>query len=387
MPLNVCMVTSYFYPKGYGGNAVYALCRNLVKLGLDVDVLTSTIKGEPNRESLDGIQIQRIPTGFLKVFNIQYPFSPTAVNNLLRIVRKTDVNIIHAQFLFSPLSLCAGFYKSINLTSIPLVATSHGLTTGYPSSFVETASKMLSFFSTKLVMENAKAIATVSTNEYNYLKNYFPTKVHNIPNGVDTSKFKPLFQKGFAFRERLAIKEDEVVVLYFAHLRATKGILTLLDAMDIVAKKNPLVKFLIVGTGPLATEVKKRLSKYGDNAYAFIKYIPESELTTFYNACDIYVLPSFVEGMPLSLMEAMACGKPVIATNVADIPIIAKNGINGVIIPPGDAKLLANSILDLVEKDDLRNRMGKANSEKMQNYDWEIIAKKYHSLYLDVLRS
>jgi glycosyltransferase involved in cell wall biosynthesis len=156
--------------------------------------------------------------------------------------------------------------------------------------------------------------------------------------------------------------------------------------MDIIVKTNPLVKFLIVGTGPLATEVKKRLLKYGNHAHSFIEYIPENELPTFYNACDIYVLPSFVEGMPLSLMEAMACGKPVIATEISDVPLIVKNGINGIVIPSGDAKLLANSILELAENHRLRMRMGDANRKKMERYDWEKIADRYRALYMDLIK-
>jgi len=87
----------------------------------------------------------------------------------------------------------------------------------------------------------------------------------------------------------------------------------------------------------------------------------------------------------LSVMEAMACGKPVIVTSVGDVPVLVKNGVNGIVIPPGNADLLAESIIYLAENPELRKLMGKANVRKMVRYDWDKIAKQYHSLYLETL--
>jgi 1,4-alpha-glucan branching enzyme len=379
------MVASYFYPRGYGGNAVYELCRHLVKRGLKVHVITSSIKGEPDRQLLQGIYVHRIPTYFLRSFNTEYPISPTASSSILRVIRGYDIDLIHAHFLFSHLSLCTGFLKSTRSIAAPLVATSHGLTKGYPSSFIEIGSKLLDLFSTTLVMERARAIAAVSLHEYNHLKSRFSTKSYYIPNGTDTSTFKPASQKRKALRQKLGISENDVIALYFAQLRASKGILTLLKAIDIVVRKSNHVKFLIAGTGPLAHKVERILKHREDRVFAFLKYVPESTLPYLYNACDIYVLPSFVEGMPLSIMEAMACGKPIVATSVSDVPILVKQGVNGIIIPPGNTDALAESIVYLAENPELRKLMGEENTKRMAEYDWDRIAKQYHLLYLEAI--
>jgi len=86
-------------------------------------------------------------------------------------------------------------------------------------------------------------------------------------------------------------------------------------------------------------------------------------------------------------MEAMACGKPVIATGVGDVPVLVNNGVNGIVIPPGKADQLAESIIYLAENPELRKRMGETNVRKMREYDWDKIAKQYHSLYLDLLKT
>ena len=387
MDPKICVASNYFFPKGYGGKAVFELCRYLVKRGLEVHVVTSSVKGKPKYELLQGIHVHRIPTHFQKIFNSEYPISPTVLASIMEVIRKYDINLVHINFIFSPLALGTGFLRSIGLIKIPVIVTSHGLTKGYSSTLTEIASNLLGLFSKSLVLHQARAIVTVSMCENNYFKSEFSRKLHYIPNGVDTSIFKPLSENGKLIREKLCVRKDDVLVLYFAHLRSAKGILTLLDAIDVVINETSNVKFLIAGTGPLREKVKKSLKNHEGRVHAFIRYIPDSDLPYLYNASDIYTLPSFVEGMPLSLMEAMACGKPVIATNVSDVPILAKNGVNGIIIPPGNANVLAQSILHLAKNPELRKLMSQANAKKMIEYDWAKIAEQYHLMYSSVIKT
>jgi glycosyltransferase involved in cell wall biosynthesis len=262
--------------------------------------------------------------------------------------------------------------------------TSHGLTKGYASLPTAIASETLSHFSKTFVLKRASLITTVSLSEYNCFKGEFLDKLHYIPNGVDTKTFKQETKKRQDFRKALSLEDSDIVVLYFAQLRASKGILTLLKAIDIVLKRNQDVKFIIAGTGPLARQTTKELRFYKDQVRSLLHYIPDSTLPYLYNACDMYILPSFVEGMPLSLMEAMASGKPVIVTNVGNVPAFVKQGINGVIVPPGNANALAEGIISLARNPALRKRMGETNALEMAECDWERIASQYHSLYLKV---
>jgi len=83
----------------------------------------------------------------------------------------------------------------------------------------------------------------------------------------------------------------------------------------------------------------------------------------------------------------MACGKPVVVTSVGDVPFLVKNGVNGIVIPPGNADVLAKSIIYLAENPELRKRMGEANVRKMKEYDWNKIAKQYYTLYSGILNT
>ena len=91
------------------------------------------------------------------------------------------------------------------------------------------------------------------------------------------------------------------------------------------------------------------------------------------------------EGIHLSMMKAVACGKPVIVTSVGDVPVLVKNGVNGIVIPPGNADQLAESIIHLAENLELRKRMGEVNIRKMKQYDWDKIARQYYTLYSEIL--
>jgi len=93
------------------------------------------------------------------------------------------------------------------------------------------------------------------------------------------------------------------------------------------------------------------------------------------------------EGISLSVMEAMVCGKPVVVTSVGDVPFLVKNGVNGIVIPPGNADMLAESIIYLAENSELRRLMGEANVRKMKEYDWNKIAKQYHTLYSEIFNA
>jgi glycosyltransferase involved in cell wall biosynthesis len=86
-------------------------------------------------------------------------------------------------------------------------------------------------------------------------------------------------------------------------------------------------------------------------------------------------------------METMTSGKPVIVTTVGDVPVLVKNGVNGIVIPPGKADQLAESTIHLAENPELRKLMGGLNIRKMKRYDWNKIAKQYHTLYSKILHA
>jgi len=374
-----------YYPF-YVGKVVYEIGKRLSPNGVVVKVVSSDLTGG-SRNCEDDENVTRLRAKRIVVCDTPYVIYDPRDWGLLK-KQLEDVDIVHVHFLYSFLSLYIGVMKKIKRIRIPLVTTSHGLTSGYPSRVVQVTAKLLNESAERLVIANSSVVTTVSKLEYNYLAKSIPTnKLCYIPNGVDTSFFKVDDDKRRKLRNNLGIDESDVLVLYFTRLRATKGVFTFLKAMDKVIKKTTHVKFLVAGSGPLASYVREMERKFSNRLHTSLGYVPDEDLPYLYNASDVYVLPSYVEGMPLSVMEAMACGKPVIATSVGDVPVLVKNGVNGIVIPPGNADMLAESIIYMAENPELRKRMAEANVRKMKEYDWNKIAKQYHTLYSEILNA
>jgi glycosyltransferase involved in cell wall biosynthesis len=105
-----------------------------------------------------------------------------------------------------------------------------------------------------------------------------------------------------------------------------------------------------------------------------------------YRDCDIFCFPTLGEPLGKGLIEAMACGKPVIASKIGGPTEIVQSGINGILVPPGNAKVLAEKILLLANDENIRRRMGeKARETILERFSWQVIAEKYHRLYSELL--
>ncbi len=380
--MEITFVVDY-YPF-LAGKVVFQLVKHLKRFGVEARIISSSILAENQTREPDMLR--------LKAWRISFSGAPYILYNLYDLHKlpsfSKEAGIISLHFTEHPLPLYYGLFKKLHLIRSPIVATPHGSPpAGHPSTFVRCMSSILYYISEALVLDGASAITTVSRKEYEFFRNKYPTKiVEHIPNGVDTSFFKPDKSKREMFRQKFQVADDEVLVLYFAGLRTQKGVLILLDAIRNVMKKNMKIAFLIAGPGPLASHIKTFVDDQRNRRiHTITEYIPHEYTPYLYNACDIYVLPSFHEGMPLSLMEAMACGKPVIATPVGDVPLLVEKGINGFLVPTNDVNALSDTIAYLAKRPEISEKMGKKNVAKMRQYDWDETSEKYLRLFRKVL--
>jgi len=373
-----------YYPF-YTGKLIREIARRLEPNGVEARIVTSDIRPEINPDENEN-NVVRLRARSLSMFGSSYiVYDPWSILSSRKIL---DVDVINSHFAYAFLSFYMALMKRIKKIRAPIVVTCHGMPTGYASAVVEATAQLIRLLSNKLVIKKASAVTTVSRQQYHYLNKFIPTeRLYHIPNGVDTCLFKPDNKKRRELREEMKINEDNVLVLYFARMRAAKGVLIFLKTIRRILRKLANIRILMAGSGSLANHVKEMTVKHPKKMQALLQYIPDKMLPYLYNASDIYVLPSYVEGMPLTLMEAMACGKPVIATNVGDVPNLVENGVNGIVLPLVDADLLTNGILHLAKNATTRDSMGVANVKKISEYDWDKIARQYHSLYLRVTES
>jgi teichuronic acid biosynthesis glycosyltransferase TuaC len=170
-------------------------------------------------------------------------------------------------------------------------------------------------------------------------------KVHYIPNGVDRKSFHPLPKS--TCRKRLNIEQNIKCLLFIGKFRKTKGLDYLVEALHILKQQEKLdFNTYLIGSGPYGKNLKEKINACGlENRILFVGNQPHSELRYWLGACDLFCLPSLNEGMPNVVLEALACGRPVVATDVGAIPVLLSES-NGNLIPPAQADSLARALHD-----------------------------------------
>ena len=148
-----------------------------------------------------------------------------------------------------------------------------------------------------------------------------------------------------------------------AGLRDQKGIPTLLEALELLAAQGELPRFAVVGNGPFYSEVERRIAAPGLAESVFLGAF-EGRAESYLQALDVFVLPSYWEGLSIALLEAMAMGLPVIATSVGGTPEAVEDGVTGELVPMKDPVALAERIAALARDPDARARMGAAGRER-----------------------
>jgi glycosyltransferase involved in cell wall biosynthesis len=199
------------------------------------------------------------------------------------------------------------------------------------------------------------------------------SKIAVMWNGVDEKIFCPLNNK-----EKL-----EKYVLYTGVLRARKGLFDLMKCVVLVKKIIPDIKFIICGTGPLLQKLKEQVQNLGlEEQVIFLGRVDRKKLIQMYQNATIHVIPSIYEGLPTVLLEAMACGLPVVATNIGGNRDIISSNVNGLLVPPGSPKEMAQMISVLWVDESLRNRLGHSARETiLKKYTWDIITTNFINIY------
>ena len=204
-------------------------------------------------------------------------------------------------------------------------------------------------------------------------------KVRVIYNGVDASLFYPIDQQ--KCRKKLSLDQDTRVILYVGNLKASKGCLDLIDAFAMFKDENGIADLIIIGSGPCEAAIQTKIEQLGLTRCVHLAGQQKHELLpTWMGAADLIVLPSHAEGVPNVLLEAMACGKPIVATNIGGIPEIVPDDC-GILVEPKQVMQLAHAIKDVLEKP----WNTKAIVTYASNYVWEKNVKLISAMFLELI--
>ena len=197
-------------------------------------------------------------------------------------------------------------------------------------------------------------------------------QIRVVNNGIDISKFYPLQNNQHT---------DSVRIITTGTMYPIKNHMGLIEIFGQLYKKHPHVTLTILGDGELRHALEEKIGQLGLAEAVHLPGIQQNVCVYLQNA-DLYVSASKSEGLPLSILEAMACGLPVVATDVGGTVDIVKNGISGIVVPKDNKKALEDALESLIENDRLRMQYGMASRQIAQDWSLEACVKGYEKLYL-----
>jgi glycosyltransferase involved in cell wall biosynthesis len=382
--MKILQITPY-YPPSIGGIQFFVknLCAQLTKLGHEVSVLTvNSDNSLPFEYSPDGFSITRSKLDF----NFYRAVISRELIKYMLGANSYDIFHIHIPF---HIGLEASILAS-KRKGIPIVATHHGQ--GYIGNpFYKLMTKSYSIINqvTTLKLVDRLIFLTQSYADSLTLPSYVKPKIRIVRTGADIENFAPITDN--YIRDIYGVSDQIPIVLFVGSLHRAntyKGVNYLLQAFVKVRKEIPAAKLVVIGSGELLPELQtqSKLLSISDNVI-FTGLVDNSKLASYYHACDFLVLPSISgpENSPVVVLEAMACGKPVIATSLPGVCDLIDHQENGLLVEPRDVGALADAILYLSSNKVFRLEAGKNARKKVEGFTWQNCAIEMSKVYMELL--
>lgn len=300
-------------------------------------------------------------------------FHISAIFMLADIINKRKAILVHTH------NEKAQLYGAIasKLVGVPVVHTKHGKNQIVFRTRLR--NKIASLFCNVIVAVSADAAEQCIKDE-----KVCKSKVRTILNGINTELFKSVSSCNI-IRKEFNIPPGMTVIGTVARLAPVKDQATLLEACNILSQKGIDFKLLLIGDGPLRKQLEEQSAAIGfDNTVVFAGM--RNDIPALMNVMDIFALSSISEGISLTLLEAMACGLPVVATAVGGNPEVVLDGETGYLVPPQNPDEMAKKLMMLIINKNLRRQMGEKGQERViANFSLKESAQNYTELYCSVL--
>jgi len=373
----VAQTANAIYPDDIGGLGVhcYELALEQAKNGNHVNVITPlrNVSAPTHEKVLDSFDLFRLSSPWLPWFplGMHNPYLPS----LPHLIRKLNPNFVHAHSHLFLMNLQA--VLTARRLKIPSLVTVHGvfaqrnlLTNLAQFGYIATISSwMLAHCSRVICLTNADVIL---------LRRFGigSDKIRIIPPGINTDLFKPG-------------KEKEGNVLWVGRFVPEKGLGLLMQAARIVCRRlGNSVRFVLVGEGPLKNHIAALIKQYGLEEY--VELVPtrnQVQIAKIMGDCSVLVLPSVREGLGKVVLEAMSCGKPVIAFDLPGLRNVIGDSA-GILVPRFDMPGFAQAVITLLQNQELRRKLGRTGREyAITKYSWPVVGASISKLYAETLET
>ncbi len=365
--MRIAILVSGFPPDRVGGMeiATYNIAKHLAHNGHSIHIITSSYPPHLNESEFTVHPVSMRGTKIIGPFFDQ--------RKILPIIKEINPDIIHAQGIST--SGISGFtaYLIKKSLKIPYVVYGRGGDV-YPFK----VEKIL----VKAILNNADSIIALTEHMKREMQKISAKNILVIPNGIDMARFN---DQSPDFSDSLNSKEKKII--FVGNLRPEKGLNYLIEAVLHISKKDINIQLLVVGDGPQRESLEKMVTKLNINdKVTFSGKTDTNRVPVYLKNSDVFVLPSLHEGFPNVLLEAMASGLPVVASDVCGINEIIEDNKNGFLVKPQNSKEIAEKILLLLDNRYLRENICKENRKKASRYSWQRTVHMLENVYSSTLK-
>lgn len=411
--LNIAMISYHTCPlatlggKDTGGMNVYVhqLTRHLGRLGVHVDVFTRSQDEHVPHILHDlgyGNRVVHIPAGpeFPLPKKELVRYIPKFVDEIMRFTEHKNIqyDIIHSHYWMSGIAAIE-LKQFINAPIIHMFHTLVLMKNRIAQSDNEVEGEYR-LEGEKKVLSHVDKIIAATLAEKSQLEFLYEAKSSNIaviPPGVDTSRFYPIPKE--EAKEVIDIPGDNRLILFVGRIEPLKGIDNLIRAISIIQKSGQLAccphRLAIIGGEPDARpeDMNAEMARIQDlteelqieNFVFFLGKQDQKLLPYYYSAAEVVVMPSHYESFGMVALEAMACGTPVVASQVGGLGFLVRDGETGFVVPGNDPKIMADRLVQIIRNKDLRDRLGNQSAEYARQYDWRVISEQINRVYGEVI--
>jgi phosphatidylinositol alpha-mannosyltransferase len=374
--MKIALVSPYdFAHPGGVINHIRALDEEFTRMGHDVRIIAPASRKKVAALGGRFIQIGKprsVPSsGSISRISLSLHLAP----DIKAVLKREQFDVVHLHEPFMPM-LCSAvlrFSGGINIGTFHAYSGSPGYELGRP-------------FTTILLKRRNRKLAgriAISASAKAYASKYVAGEFTIIPNGVDLKRFHP------GVKPMPGYDDGKINILFVGRLEKRKGANYLLNAYTRLKKKHPNIRLIIVGPGVNLRrryELKVRLSRLKD--VVFTGGVSYENLPRYYQMADIFCAPSTgKESFGIVLLEAMALGKPIVATSIEGYSSVVTHGEQGLLVPPKNSKALAEALERLVNDTALRRRLGANGLLAVRDYDWPLVARRVLDYYTQVSRN
>lgn len=369
------LVCSDYLPPSDGGveNVVDKLSSELAARNVEVHVFSLE---QPDNFQVDldeAVTKHLVQTfDFRKFLGVQSKFSIAAVPKLYRLLNEIEPDVLHLHNRFFYSTAIGHLIARATTFDGKLITTVHLGTIDGVSNVAGVLAKIYENSVGRFAVRNSDHIVAVSEAVATHATSLGADEpdTHVIPNGVDTDKFYPAEEE-----------PDDRTILFVGRLVKNKGPQDLLWALPEVFDRHPNASAAFVGTGPLRKQLETRASELAiSDRVEFRGWV--DDVASVMRSARIYCRPSYTEGLPLTLLEAMASGIPPIVTPVAGVSEVVEDGKTGILVPTGDTTSLVTALATLLDRPREVTEIGRlAREHVVETYDWESRVERLLDLY------